>query len=459
MMIGRTRLGVGPLRDLAQLEATIAFLRRIPGVGAVSVDAFDDRRALLALQVLRPVDLPAELRRVLGARLRSCELAADRVEVELFEASRPAARARPGAGHDAAAGAAPWRRDDRADPSDSPWPASVPVADAVAATVADDPWVALPPRDTGGLFGTGPRRAARTGAGVGGRREAVDRRPADDLLQRPAPPAAPLRSVPGGDALERAAGSADLVLAALESMDDVSILVFDRETRFRASAGAALRRHGHRNGDVVGRCAPDVLSADAWHRLRPGYEAALAGDATILGHRTADGTLYEVEFRPVREGAAVVGGIAISREIGGRDGRTAARTEVGGLYEQSFVHAPIAKALISPDGRWLHVNPRLCELLGRDEASVVRCSLQELTHPDDVASDVGLGQELLEGRRARYAVEKRYLHAAGHVVPARLEVSLVRAPDGTPRFFVFQFVALAADAAVRPRLPAQTCVA
>lgn len=464
MMIGRTRLRVGPLRDLAQLEATIAFLRRIPGVGAVAVDAFEDRRALLALQVLRPVDLPVELSRVLGARLRSCELGADRVEVELFEATGGDARARTDAttGGRAAARDAPGRRADWADPSASPWPGERPARDTVSSTVAGDPWQDLPPA-TGGLFGSGPRTrtpAAVSGVGLRRRATTVDLWPAADVPQHPTPPpSAPLRPALGADALERVAGSADLVLSALESMEDVSILVFDRETRFRASAGSALKRHGHRNRDVVGRRAPDVLAAATWQHVRPGYESALAGHATTLAHRTADGVLYEVEFRPVREGTAIVGGLAISRDVTGRQGTASRLSEAGGLYEQSFLHAPIAKALISPDGRWLRVNHRLCELLGRDAATVVSCSLQELTHPDDVASDVGLNRALLEGRSTRYAVDKRYLHAAGHVVPARLEVSLVRAPDGTPRWFVFQFVALPADAAVRPRLPAETCVA
>ncbi|MDO9410187.1 bifunctional diguanylate cyclase/phosphodiesterase, partial [Patulibacter sp.] len=265
------------------------------------------------------------------------------------------------------------------------------------------------------------------------------------------------RAAHGGDALERAAGAADLVLSALESMTDVSILVFDRENRFCASAGSALKRHGYRHRDVVGRCAPDVLSADVWARLRPGYEAALRGGATTLVHRAADGAVYEIEFRPVRDDARVVGGIAISRDVTGRHGEGTRPTDAGELFELSFAHAPIAKALISPDGRWLRVNRRLCELLGRDEASLMRCGLQDLTHPDDVASDVGLGREVLDGLRTRYAVEKRYVHAAGHVVPTRLEVSLVRAADGRPRWFVFQFVALPFGADDRPRLPVATC--
>lgn len=440
MMIGRTRLGLGPLRDLAQLESTLASLRRIPGVGTVTVEAFEDRRALLTAQVLRPVDLPGELRLALGGRLRSCVLAADRVEVELEDVPAPDSRVRAGGARARARGDdrapdAPWRRGPWADPATSPWPERERVWDAVASTVVLGEDGIGAPRRVGGA----PR-----GGGAG---DAVTAARLADV----APDGTP-------GALERAAGASGVVLSALESMADVAILVFDRDLRFRASAGSAVRRHGHRPEDLVGRRAPDVLGSAAWARLRAGCEAALRGGTSTLVHRAA-GVVYETELRPVVEDGVVVGGVAISRDVTARSGEDRDPGGAVELYERSFVDAPVAKALISPDGRWLRVNHRLCELLGRDEASLMRCRLQELTHPDDAALDASQGRELLDGVRSRYAVHKRYLRRDGRVVPARLEVSLVRDPDGAPRWFVFEFVALDGPVRDRPSLPVGRAVA
>jgi len=98
MMIGRTRLAVGPLRDLRQLDATIARISGITGVGAVKVDALDGRRAMLTMQVLRPLELEDELRAALGPGLASCGPRGDRLELVLRDpdVAPPAAGASPG---------------------------------------------------------------------------------------------------------------------------------------------------------------------------------------------------------------------------------------------------------------------------------------------------------------------------------------------------------------------------
>jgi PAS domain S-box-containing protein len=133
--------------------------------------------------------------------------------------------------------------------------------------------------------------------------------------------------------------------------------------------------------------------------------------------------------------------------------------DAGELLDLSFRHGPVATALISPDGRWLRVNRRLCELLGRDEGTLLAGRLEDVTHPDDVHRDRWLGREILDGLRDRYAIDKRYVRADGHVVPARLEVSLVRDEDGAPRWFVFQVVDLEDVGPARRRLVAGASVA
>jgi PAS domain S-box-containing protein len=250
-----------------------------------------------------------------------------------------------------------------------------------------------------------------------------------------------------------AADATRLVLAAVESMEDVSILVFDRAIRVRASAGAALARHGRRREDVVGRHASRVHSPAVWEHLAAGYEAALNGLARTIGVETpAPVVAYETTFTPIRERGVVVGGMAVSREVTPRRGEPSAPRESAALLEDSFAHAPVATALISTDGRWLRVNRRLCELLGRDEDAIVGSTLQELTHPDDVLVDADLGRETLDGVRDRYAVDKRFVRADGSVAPTRQEVSLVRGPDGAPRWFVVQVVDLSVPARAPSRL-------
>jgi diguanylate cyclase (GGDEF)-like protein/PAS domain S-box-containing protein len=103
----------------------------------------------------------------------------------------------------------------------------------------------------------------------------------------------------------------------------------------------------------------------------------------------------------------------------------------------AFEHAPIGKALVAPDGRLLRVNAALCEIVGYPADVLMTKTFQDLTHPDDLDTDVGSVRQLLAGAIRTYSIEKRYLHADGHEVWINLSVSLVR-DDGDPLYFIAQ---------------------
>jgi two-component system sensor histidine kinase/response regulator len=109
-------------------------------------------------------------------------------------------------------------------------------------------------------------------------------------------------------------------------------------------------------------------------------------------------------------------------------------------FRGAFDFAAIGMALVAPDGRFLKVNRALCEIVGRSEADLLRCDFQSITHPEDVAADIDQLQRVLTGEVPTYQMEKRYLHADGHVVWVQLSVSLVRDVAGKPLYFVSQIL-------------------
>lgn len=139
----------------------------------------------------------------------------------------------------------------------------------------------------------------------------------------------------------------------------------------------------------------------------------------------------------------LAGLVASLQSIGRRarriaDAKTAelAASEEG--FRQAFDSAGIGMALVGLDGRWLRVNPALCDILGYSEAKLLDRTFQDVTHPDDVDADVKLLQELIEGGRRSYQMEKRYFHRDGQTVWVRLTVSLARRSDGSPLHAVAQ---------------------
>jgi PAS domain S-box-containing protein len=107
-------------------------------------------------------------------------------------------------------------------------------------------------------------------------------------------------------------------------------------------------------------------------------------------------------------------------------------------FRQAFEHAAIGMALVSLSGRWLQVNPSLCEMLGYSERELLDTSSQSVTHPDDLDTSIDRRRQLLAGEIRSYQLEKRYLHKQGKVVWVQLSVGLVRTSLGEPLYFVVQ---------------------
>jgi two-component system, cell cycle sensor histidine kinase and response regulator CckA len=107
-------------------------------------------------------------------------------------------------------------------------------------------------------------------------------------------------------------------------------------------------------------------------------------------------------------------------------------------FSGAFHYAAIGMALVSPEGRWLKVNKALSEIVGYQKEELLTKTFQEITHPDDLASDLDQVRQVLAGEIQSYQMEKRYFHKNGRVVWVLLSVSLVRDGQGNPLYFVAQ---------------------
>jgi diguanylate cyclase (GGDEF)-like protein/PAS domain S-box-containing protein len=99
---------------------------------------------------------------------------------------------------------------------------------------------------------------------------------------------------------------------------------------------------------------------------------------------------------------------------------------------------PIGKALIGLDGAYLRVNPAMCRITGYSEDQLLRLTVAENTHPDDVNDDQAAMQRLLTGEVDNYCLDKRYRTASGQFVWVTKSVSLARDRGGSPLHFVAQ---------------------
>ena len=62
-------------------------------------------------------------------------------------------------------------------------------------------------------------------------------------------------------------------------------------------------------------------------------------------------------------------------------------------------------------------------MLGCDEQTLLKKSIWEITHPEDLSRDAGLLKEVLDGSRTSYKIDKRYLACGNRTVWGHLTVS------------------------------------
>src|SRR5215475_6388043 len=84
--------------------------------------------------------------------------------------------------------------------------------------------------------------------------------------------------------------------------------------------------------------------------------------------------------------------------------------EFRSLFELSAVGA----AQVSPEGRYIRVNQKFCQMLGYSEEELLRRTVLDVTHPDDrSASAVVLTSSFKKGEPEEYSIEKRYVRKDG----------------------------------------------
>ena len=61
--------------------------------------------------------------------------------------------------------------------------------------------------------------------------------------------------------------------------------------------------------------------------------------------------------------------------------------------------------------------------MGYSEDELLKLTFQDITHPDDLNTDLSLLQQLIDGEIDRYQLEKRYITKAGSIVWIHLIVT------------------------------------
>jgi PAS domain S-box-containing protein len=107
-------------------------------------------------------------------------------------------------------------------------------------------------------------------------------------------------------------------------------------------------------------------------------------------------------------------------------------------FRGAFQYSAIGMAIVSPKGAWVKVNRSICSIVGYTEDELSTMTFQDITHPDDLDSDLKYVRQMLAGEIEAYTMEKRYFHKNGGIVWVLMSVALVRDGAGAPLYFISQ---------------------
>jgi PAS domain S-box-containing protein len=232
----------------------------------------------------------------------------------------------------------------------------------------------------------------------------------------------------------------DRLRSFLDALDDLAV-EFDQDGRYLNVWTSNEDKLLLSKSELVGKCLTDVFGTDTGthHVETIRHVIATGNTATIeysvwLGRnqRHFSGILTRI---PGSAGASATVGCIIRDMTEHRLIESQIReNEI--RWRALYEHAGVGIAQLSLDGRFLRVNPHLCEILGYPSEAILERNFQDFTHPDDLQANLSHLAELLAGKRQSFSMEKRYRRIDHTWLWVDLTVSLVHADSRDQAYFI-----------------------
>ncbi|HKQ78043.1 MAG TPA: PAS domain S-box protein [Blastocatellia bacterium] len=260
------------------------------------------------------------------------------------------------------------------------------------------------------------KAAAAIGSAAGSRPERVDHKRADEQLRL-------LKA-----AIEQSSESVFITTSQLDWPGPQIVYV---NSAFTKMTGYAFE-------DVVGK-SPRILQGPKTdlaviERLCKNCEEGRTFFGEAINYRK-DGSEFYVEWSigPVRnERGEVTYFVATQRDVTERRRMEEELRWSEKEFRSLFELSAIGMAKVSPEGRYLRVNRKLCQITRYSEQELLHLTIHDLTHPDDRERSAAELRSSYVGAPDEYSIEKRYVRKDGSIIWVLINWTVVRDAEGRP---------------------------
>ncbi|SDW34600.1 PAS domain S-box protein [Flavobacterium degerlachei] len=224
-----------------------------------------------------------------------------------------------------------------------------------------------------------------------------------------------------------------------------AIAMFDIEMNYLAASEKWKKEYKLIDREIIGKSHYEIFPeiSDEWKEI---HQKCLAGtsfknDEDKFIKKDGELQWLEWEVKPWYNDKGVVAGLIMyTADITARK-KTEEQLRISEeAFRGNFENAAIGMALLNEKGQWLKVNQNFCNLLGYSDKELMKLTLQDITHPDDLEADLKLLNELIIGERKFYHLEKKYICKDGSIINIILAASLVRDANNKPLYFISQII-------------------